>query len=404
MTQDNGSRQSESDLFPWWTSSPFVRKWVFEHRQSAFVSGLVVFLVYWVAPLILTLLFGSIITCATRQELLNLLSAGPEDMFDVPKLLSHLNCMQSVGSVDPLGYLTDKTHFLFAVIISIGAALATHVVRLFDVTMIELRDDGIPRAGDEVLSGSYKYYRGLATHRRFRALSMLLALATLAIFLYITRADGYTYWWGSSKFGYAGYFFSVIAALMVYWGSRAIILIGLGSIMIARIVRFPLILRPYHADGCNGLSPMGRQIILMWMFALSLAFAIYVTLSIGYLGIEKTAVIWIIALLASLTIPALAILPLISALSSIREAQKTRLANFETLLHGLLDQAEQHALQSDPDATGECVEKLKNLQEAQAIILSANVWPFNPKALVGILIVNTVQITLTANELFGIFQ
>ena len=73
MTQDNGSRQSESDLFPWWTSSPFVRKWVFEHRQSAFVSGLVVFLVYWVAPLILTLLFGSIITCATRQELLNFL-------------------------------------------------------------------------------------------------------------------------------------------------------------------------------------------------------------------------------------------------------------------------------------------------------------------------------------------
>ena len=404
MTCNTIVKPSKSVLYPWWGASLFVRKWIFERQSSALTSGFAVFILYWFAPLVLALFFGSIITCETRQKLINLLSTRPTDLIDVPNLLGQLRCMASAAEAQPLGYLTDKTHFLFAIIISIGAGFATHVVRRFNATIIELRDGDIPHANDEELSTIYRYYRGLTAYLRFRAISLLLALATLWIFLYIIRSDRYTYWWGSNQFGYTGYFFSVIVALMVYWGSRFIVLIGLGSIMISRLMRFPLILRPYHPDGCNGLTPMGRQIVFLWLFALSLAFAIYVTLSIGYLGIEKTAVVWIIALLCSLAIPALAILPLLSALSSIGRARKARLANFEILLHDLLDRAEQSALCCDHDAAERYVKKLKNVQEAQAIILSANVWPFNPKALVGILIVNMVQITLTAHELFGVFH
>lgn len=390
--------------YPWWSSSRYVRHTLFERRMHGIEIGLWVFGVYWLLPLVLSLVAGTTLPRGMVSDWSSDLATNLPDLLPLASLIDVLARHQQLAEPDAITYLTDRTHFVFAVLIAIGGGLAGHVVRQFHATVIRLRNGGLPDAADAELKPVYDHYRGLATHRGFRALSLVLALFTFAIFYYLSVAASHVHWWGHSNYGYAGVAFALAAALMVYWGSRAVMLMGMGSVMLARIIRFPLKLRPFHPDGCNGLAPLGRQIINLWLFALVLAFAIYVTLSFGYLGVEKTVTVWVLALMGTLMIPALAVFPLLAALKSIHEARRGRLAHFESVLHNLLDEVEQASVERNYGQAIESVTRMKDIEAAHTIINTANVWPFNPRALMSILVVNAVQIVLTLDQLFKVFD
>ncbi|MCI0506039.1 MAG: hypothetical protein L0Z73_07985, partial [Gammaproteobacteria bacterium] len=330
-----------TDEYPWWTKSFFVRKVVFEWRISGFWAGVTVFAVYWCVPLVFALISGTVLPRPILEEWSSMLSANFPDVSPEAKYFNGLAHDQKLHYLTDLAYLTDKTHFFFALVISVGAGIATHVVRNVNTTIIKLRQRAIPLADEAELKAVYARYRDLAAHKGFKIMSLILGLLAGAIFYSMSRATSYSDWWGYHEYGYAGVAFAFVEALMVYWGMRTVILMGMGSIMLASFIRRPLVLRPFHPDGCNGLSPLGQQIIFLWIFSLTLAFAIYVTISIGYLGIEKTLIVWVLAVLGTVSIPALAILPLFAALKSIQSAQRFRLAHFEQLLNELLDKTEQ---------------------------------------------------------------
>jgi hypothetical protein len=398
-----GTNVPEED-YPWWSKSFVVRKVVFEWRISGFWAGIFVFAVYWGIPLLFALISGTVLPRPMLEEWSAMLSANFPDVSLESKYLNELAHHQKLQYMTDLTYLTDKTHFIFALVISIGAGIATHVVRNFNTTIIRLRQRAIPRADEADLRAVYARHRDMAAHKRFKILSLILGLLAGAVFYSMSRATGYNDWWGYHEYGNAGVVFAFIEALMVYWGVRTIILMGIGSLMLSSFISHPLALRPFHPDGCNGLSPLGRQIIFLWIFSLTLAFAIYVAISIGYLGIEKTLIVWLLAVLGTVSIPALAILPLFAALKSIQSAQRYRLAHFEQLLNELLDKTEQLAQNNDGAQAMLAVEQMNGIQAAHTIINSANVWPFNPRALIGILIVNVIQIILTLNELVDVFR
>lgn len=402
-TSTQHSEVTEAD-YPWWSSSWVVKKVVFERQLSGYWLGLLIFAVYWGIPLLFSLFSGTVLLKDILTGWSASLSDTSRDLLPIASYLTELAQGQMLHGDDSLSYLTDKTHFAFALIISIGAGIATRVVRSFNATIIQLRQGEIPVANESELIADYLRYRKRAAHPLLRFMSFVLAVITVLIFYYIASDSDNSDWWGYSAYGKGGVVFAVIEGFMVYWGSRTIILMGMGSLMLAKFIDHPITLRPFHPDGCNGLAPLGRQIIFLWLFALSLAFAIYVTLSFGYLGIEKKLIVWILAALGTIMIPALAVWPLMASLRAIQSAQRLRLAHFEKILNSLLDNTEQLVQSNQCDQAMQTVEQMNGIQAAHTVINSANVWPFNPRALVGIMIVNIVQIILTLKELVGVFE
>ena len=183
------------------------------------------------------------------------------------------------------------------------------------------------------------------------------------------------------------------------WG---LIIVVFGSWMLAKLVTLPIALRPFHQDCCNGLAPLGRQILLLWGSALFGGVAIYIALRLGYLGIERTPLVWLLAGLGSLAIPAIAIVPLYSVVMAVKRVQSASLERLGQFLNHHLDDADT-AIRNGDLATAQSIisqiDKVKGLFE---IYRTANVWPFNPKAFTLILVANIVQIVLTAKQLLSL--
>ena len=387
-----------------WTTSRLLRRVLFEKPKPSYLASLGIFALYWGLPFLLAVIYGTIIPKDIVLNMAKGLATNLPDFFANAKALKAFANYQQLETPDSLAYLTDTTHFIFAVVISIGGGLAAHIIKRFNRTVEELRREEVPLATDSDVLNVYEAYRCVATHWAFRAASVVVAFLTFVIFVYLAKARGNTHWWGHLSHGYAGIVFALIEALMVYWGTRVLILIGMGSLMLVKLMQFPLALRPFHADACNGLSYLGYQIIYLWLFSLSLALAIYVVLSLGYLGIENTFIAWLLALCGTFAIPGLAVLPLLSALKSIHKARRTRLDGFEQILSDLLRDAEVFAVAKKTDEAVTTIGQLDKIYSAQKIINTANVWPFNPRALFSILLINIVQIIFTLDKLLGIFS
>ena len=384
--------------YPIWVSSNFAEKMLFIWNIPSYVIGLWTFLLYWGVPLIFSILAGTVLPKDTLKKWAN----ESNDIFSLAPLFQYFEQHQVLVQENSICYFTDYTHFTFAVIIAIGSGLAAHIVRRFHLLFLELRKRRIPIGNEKDFIVLYRTYNNLLNHQAFKIISLLLAVLVSMIFFHLSSLDKNQHWWGYKDYGNAGLSLSIVEGFMVYWGSNTMVVLGVGSLLLARLMSYPLKLRPFHSDGCNGLAPLGYQIVLLWLFALALAMAIYVTLKFGYLGIESTFVVWVIAALGTITIPTLAILPLMASLKSIQEARLDRLAGFEYLLEDLLDKT------LDAVKSGHCEDALKSvgqmngIQSAHEVINAANVWPFNPKALAGILLVNVIQVIFTAHELINL--
>jgi hypothetical protein len=223
-----------------------------------------------------------------------------------------------------------------------------------------------------------------------------------ALFIYLHTSPQYAFWWGSRQNGIAGLVFSFIVGGMVFavlWGT--ILLVG-GSLMLARIMRFPIELTPFHSDGCNGLSPLGRQIFLLWLNAFLGSLAIYVALRLGYLGIEHNPLVWVLAMLGSLAVPALAVLPLVASLQAVKETQGANLERLGRFLNSQLAIAASAIGKGDLDGANKIISQLSEVKSLFEIYKAANVWPFNPRALMFIVTANCVQIILTSRQLLSL--
>jgi hypothetical protein len=373
---------------------------LFRLKMPTYAVGLTVFAVYWVLPLSMAAFEGTLLPKDRASQL----PSEFGDLFLLAPLARLFARAQVIDQPDARAYLNDFCHLCFAVILSVGAALAAHLVIRFGAIVDELRARGIPVGFDQEGLSLYAQQRALTGHRGFKCASLLAASIVFLFFLHLTRAQAHLGWWGDQHYGYAGVVFALLEMLMVYWGSQTVIVLGIGSVMLSRLMRGPLALRPFHEDGCNGLSPLGTQIVLLWLFALVLALAIFVVVRLGYLGIEHTMVGWLLAASGTLTIPALAILPLLAALGAIQRARRIQLAGFDRILSGLLHEAQQAAGEGRVDDAAKAVEQMEAIRPARGVIDEANAWPFNPRALAGILTANVIQIVLTAHELVNAFN
>lgn len=389
------ARASESaELEPWCTGL-FFRTALHRLRVRPWLLGLLAFSGYWLLPAAFAWLSGTLLT---REALATIVSGLPSF---VQRLGWHQALLDGQEIQAGLAYLNDRSHFVFAALLLPGGAIAATILARVHTTAAALRDDGILRDDHARILETYGRYRRFANHPLFRVAALGFAAVTALVFLGFRSGDVYATWWGHRQYGPGGLVFAGIEAVMVYFGTQTMVLTAFASAMFSQLLAGPIAFRPYHPDGANGLAPLGRMIMLLWMLALALGAEICVALFLGYLGIEKMPLTWMLALAGLMAIPALAIVPLYASLRAIHRARVARLGRLEPLLNSMLESAETRVAEGRFDEAAQTLATLGDVQGVHESFASLNVWPFNPRALAGVVAAYAVQLVLTLKEVLG---
>jgi hypothetical protein len=392
------SDDTRNTLFQPWADDVVFRWFLYGFGARIVALPLLVFCVYWLLPFLLCAYEGVLLSQSGGEQLIKLLTT-----YDVPAYLIELTRQfmqhQLILGANGTGYLEDTTHLLFTIILCFGTTVGSLTFRGFNQTAALLLKDHIPRTSAERVASIYNRFKRSAFQVRYILLAAFCGASACLLFVYLWQTPKTAYWWGNAKHGSAGLVFAVIIGGMVYSLVWTAILLVYGSLMLSRLVRLPIELQPFHRDGCNGFAPLGRQIILLWSNALFAGLAILVTLKFGYLGIERTPIVWVLAVFGSLAIPAMAIVPLLESLKALKRAQHRNLERLGIWLNRNLsdvDVAIQRGQYAEANSLLTALDKMKGLFE---LYKATNIWPFNPKALAFILSVNIVQVMLTAKQL-----
>ena len=126
---------------------------------------------------------------------------------------------------------------------------------------------------------------------------------------------------------------------------------------------------------------------------------VFIVLFYGYLGIENTYFTNLIIGLFSLTIPVIAIYPLLISLREISKVKKKKLRIFGNVLNNSLKDIEiDYTISSISNHKGQITNFLE-IQQIYNIINNMNVFPFNPKALASVVFIYAFQVILTIYKL-----
>lgn len=388
---------SEHPYLPW-PQGFFFELALVRIPTSPWMVGLLVFVIYWVVPFFSCAMQGTLITTSQLQ-------AFADNFADILWLRHIILTVATPFAVDSgLAYLSDHTHFIFAAILALGAAIGMLILRRINRVVIQLGMDGLPNSDKTYIANVYKRYRFRAGHWLNKLVSLTFAILVILVFLQLHLRTDLSYWWGSEYHGRAGIVFALIEGITVYFGSQAILQITWGSFMLARLFSRGLTLRPFHPDGCNGLEPLGRQIFILWVFAICLSTEIIVTLFLGYLGIEHTQVSWLLALFVTLCLPVIAIIPLLAAVRAIYRARASELRKLESGLMKMYKRARDAIASDSGNTTIAMLSSLNDLLGTFVVVRDANVWPFNPKALTLVVVIFGLQVVLTASQLLSLFR
>ena len=91
--------------------------------------------------------------------------------------------------------------------------------------------------------------------------------------------------------------------------------------------------------------------------------AIYVALRFGYLGVEHTPVAWILAIIGTIVIPAIAVVPLFASLRAVKMVQQKYLRHLGAFLNERLQQADAAIQNTKLDDANKFIGQLENAKK-----------------------------------------
>ena len=127
---------------------------------------------------------------------------------------------------------------------------------------------------------------------------------------------------------------------MVYYGTQVIFLFIINSKVLIGLLKSGITPKIFHHDNCNGLSALGNIIVLKWFVAVFIILCVFIVLFFGYMGLENTFLTKLLIGIFSLTIPIIAILPLLKSLVEISKVKRQKLKIFGNILNENLNQIE----------------------------------------------------------------
>jgi hypothetical protein len=396
---------TDERAFPPWSGNSAIRFFLYDLNAPIYFLPLLVAIGYWLIPLLFST-WDDTLACKERAQAAVQYLDGvglPTNLIEAAERYATSQRLECTNS-ESLPYLQDTTHFLFTLTLSIGVLAGLYNVKYFNRTVAALFGDGVILAKKSYVSRLYQSYRREAFKAKYVVVCAVFGILAGVLFLHLHHSPQLAFWWGSEKYGSAGLVFSVAVGAMVFsvlWGSVILIF---GSLMLARIMRLPVRLRPFHHDGCNGLAPLGRQIFLLWWVAAAGGLAIFITLQFGYLGVQKNPIIWLLAALGTLAIPAIAIIPLYASLQAVRKVQSASLRCLGRLLNDKINTADAAVRNGKASTARNILSEMGHVQGIFDIYKETNVWPFNTRALTIIVGATLLQFALTFHEIYSLFK
>lgn len=345
--------------------------------------GILSFCIYYVVPLLLAGFGGVLIpptVAATQFEPLGLEVLG--------KWLSRAE------GVD-LYYLTDIVHLIMSITLLVGSTLLLFALERYKVMISYFIKSKQLSASSEVIKNELKQARNLYKNPIIRSLLLFVGLGLAAFMFSQVNNENLTNWWGHISHGYAGVFFTSMVWAMIFYGGSWVLLLALGLRAFARILRFPVKLRPFHPDGCNGFGKFGNYLLLLFFLSLTIAATVWLCLWQGYLGVENLFITWLAGALGLLSIPLILISPLVRCTLQISRARNDRLNKFKKTLGIELENLEEKVLQADESTSFEDdLKRIKDCHSSAKELYPSNVFPFKPKIAGTVSIGYIVQVVL----------
>ena len=352
--------------------------------------GVVIFVVYYLVPLVLCAFEGVLISANALQQKL-----PPQIIW----LAVHVGNRPSVT----LPYLRDSTHLMMAVVISIGGAVAITALDSFDGVYSSVANPELLKVDHEEVSAECRRAeRHLSSIWVIVLFAIIAALCGVALYL-----DGKVNigWWGNPVYGEAGLALAVTIPLAMFYGMHSLYLLAVGQHSISKLISKGIKLRPFHPDGSNGFASLGNFLLLLLALCILCALAAWITLWHGYLGIEDFPGIWLGAIGVVVFIPWIVIQPLIHVTREIRRAQMTHLAPVERLLNTVLNKTESQLGESDfRIANIEDLKTLRDLHTVASDVYETSCFPSIAKV-AGVLSIGYIlQVITLVKEVAGKFK
>src|SRR5579862_7198539 len=236
------------------------------------------FFIYWVVPMIFAMASGVAADAAAIVAIAQQLG--------VPGPLAEAIATRGPATPAPhfLYYLTDQTHLLFAIVLSFGLACTVRTLRLVPQSIATLIKNGVLVSETLVEVDYFSDLRSAYAWWKY-AISAVIGAVAAGIAMTLVFGPDTRGWWGNIAYGPAGLAFSVFVGLMVFGlVMGTFVLVSIARLLI-RVAKLPIKLRPFHPDGCGGMSAIGQQVLWLWSCVFFGVMAIYVTLKLGYLGL-----------------------------------------------------------------------------------------------------------------------
>jgi hypothetical protein len=342
------------------TLEPFHQGWAVKVLMGLRVRyryvPLIIFGVYWLAPLLVLMASLTTRSASAAEATLRL-------------------------------YIEDWTHLFYSLLISVGGVPAYAIVRLTGPVVRHTLRITRGRTDYRHWKAKYRTYQSAAFSTTLMLACGVLTALVLAVLISRVFDARYSGWWGHISHGYGGIYFCLAVSQMVFWGAWSFFVVGAVSLVLSHIAECKFYYDPLRADGCNGLRPVGLLIMLMWAYSLIAAMGIYVLFSRGYLGIERYPVIWVIAVTVSICLPLVAISPLISVTSAIRRSKELYLLELQQL-----------AARATPPKCWRDVEHLSQLLDVRSVVSRGNIFPFRNQTVLFFSVINAIQLLLSTKQ------
>jgi hypothetical protein len=399
-TDEGSGREADLGFAPWarsWVLRLLLVRW----ELSGACVGAICFATYWIVPLAFSLIDGTAITQEAAQSLKQNWLPLHTHIALLDQLFDRLIAAQKLHGAAQLAYLQDRTHFLFAAIVSIGVWISVVLFRKLQQNPQTLMAQGLFVDGPTQIVKRYEHYRRRAYGPTGILFGAFMSIGTFIAFIAFSHSPNVAHWWGYAGYGSAGTAFALAIAFVIFWGCRGLFIIGNGSLMVGKLCEFPVVFRPFHPDGCNGFAPVGEIVVLLWLDSLALLLTIFVTMHFGYLEIERTPVAWGSAIVGIGILPVFVAYPLFKAHHALLAARTRALESLEPAmmnLHASIEGRLRSAHGRNPDLQLPVVDNAEGLFNT---LSNANVWPFHRNVTAAIFIANVLQLLLLARAIFG---
>ncbi len=290
--------------------------------------------------------------------------------------------------------IVDNTHTVFSfVLMPVGILIGYYFFKTANYTLTNVYKEEIivfqEASENEYIENMQKQYRKPI----YLIISILFGLLMLFTFIYMSHEASLSNWWGSSKYGFMGYYLALMMSLVAYFAFNYMFILLHTIKVIQNLMSNPIHPRPFHYDKCSGFGILGKLIFFIYFSVGWGGIIIFTVYFLGYFGLENMFIFYFVIIIYTLITPILWLMPARIIVNKLKNEKRLLINRIEKEAQQNFDNLRMQYIDSSfGDDLDERLTKVERAQKILNIVENTPVWPFNIKLIQTIIIGNLIQI------------